>query len=156
MSAEPIRFTLDTSILVYSVDSAAGLRHKLAVEIVDRAAELDCWMTLQAISEFYAAATRNGIVPAADATALANDWLEIFPSVAVSKAAVYTALADAAAGRAAYWDALLVATASEAGCTVILSEDLADGAKLGKVRIINPFAARGLAAPAKKLLGLDR
>jgi predicted nucleic acid-binding protein len=156
MSAESIRFTIDTNILIYSVDSAAGIRHKLAVEIVDRAAELDCWITLQAISEFYAAVTRKGIVPPTDAAALANDWLEIFPSVAASKAAVYTALADAAAGRAAYWDALLVATAGEAGCTVILSEDLADGAKLGKVRIQNPFAARGFTAPTKRLLDLER
>jgi hypothetical protein len=36
MSAESSRFTLDTNLLVYSVDSAAGARHHVALEIVDR------------------------------------------------------------------------------------------------------------------------
>ncbi len=47
--------------------------------------------------------------------------------------------------RASYRDALLVSTASEAGCAVILTEDLSDGAKLGG----------GIAGPVRRLLGLD-
>jgi predicted nucleic acid-binding protein len=39
------RFSLDTNLLVYAIDSAAGLRHRLAVQIVERAVELDCWLT---------------------------------------------------------------------------------------------------------------
>ncbi len=155
MSVDAERFTLDTNILVYSVDSKAGRRHALAAEIVDRAVERDCWLTLQSVSEFYVAVTRKGIVPVAEAAAQAADWLAMFPTTAASAAGVRTALADAAAGRASYWDALLVATAREAGCAVILTEDMADGAMLGGCRIRNPFAARGgLAAEARHLLGL--
>ncbi|MBI3515449.1 MAG: hypothetical protein HY060_15525, partial [Proteobacteria bacterium] len=56
---------------------------------------------------------------------------------------------------AAYWDALLIATAGEAGCGVILTEDLGDGATLGTVAIHNPFAARGqLSKPAQEILGI--
>ena len=59
------------------------------------------------------------------------------------------------AGRASYWDALLVATAGEAGCTLILTEDLTDGAVLSGVEIHNPFAAAGgLTARAGRLLDL--
>jgi len=91
----------------------------------------------------------------ADAAAQAVDWLELFPCAAASDDAVGTALADAAAGRASYWDALLLATAGEAGCVAILTEDLADGAELGSVRIHNPFAAGGgLTGPTRRLLGL--
>jgi len=67
-----------------------------------------------------------------------------FPSVGVSATAVRRALADHLGGRASYWDALLVATASEAGCTLVLSEDMADGALLGGVRIHKPFTADGI------------
>jgi hypothetical protein len=68
---------------------------------------------------------------------------------------VRTALTDAAVGRASYWDALLVATAGEAGCRVILTEDLADGADLSGVRIRNPFSpSGGLTEHARGLLGL--
>jgi predicted nucleic acid-binding protein len=60
----------------------------------------------------------------ADAAAQATDWLELFPCAAASNSAVRTALADAAAGRASYGDALLLATAGEAGCVAVLTEDL--------------------------------
>lgn len=72
MTVDSGRFTLDTDLLVYSVDSTAGARHDLAVEIVDRATECDCYLTLQALSEFYAAVTRNGIVRPAEAAAQAE------------------------------------------------------------------------------------
>ena len=156
MSVDSARFTLDTNIPVYSVDNAAGARHQLATVIVDRAAERDCFLSLQAISEFYAVVTRKGMMPAADAAGQAADWLDIFPCAASSSAAVRAALMDAAAGRAAYWDALLIATAREAGCSLILTEDLSDGATLGGVKIHNPFTARpGLSRLARDLLGIE-
>jgi predicted nucleic acid-binding protein len=155
MSAASERFTLDTNLLVYAIDSAAGSRQQLSREIVKHAVRLDCWLTLQAVSEFYAAVSRKRIVPPADAAAQAIDWLELFPCAAPSQGAVRAALADAAAGRASYWDGLLLATAGEAGCVAILTEDLADGAELSGVRIHNPFAAGGaFTGPACRLLGL--
>jgi len=155
MSAEGPRFTLDTNLLVYSVDNAAGERHRVALEIVDRAIESECWLTLQALGEFYVAATRKGIMPSVDAAAQAADWLELFPTVAASAAAIRAALADAATGRASYWDALLVATAAEAGCRIVLTEDMSDGSALGGLRIHNPFAASGgLTGMTRRLLGL--
>jgi predicted nucleic acid-binding protein len=153
MRAAAERFSLDTNILVYSIDNAAGRRHALAAEIVDRAAECDCWLTLQALAEFYAAATRKSVVPPGDAAALASDWLEIFPVASASAAALRTALASAAAGRTSFWDGLLLATAAEAGCTTLLSEDMADGARIGGITVLNPFTAKGLAEPALRLLG---
>src|SRR5437868_7770651 len=88
MSAEGARFTLDTNLLVYSLDSAAGARHEVALEIVDRAVQSDCWLTLQALSEFHAAVTRKGIVSPAEAAEQVVDWLELFPTVAASAAAI--------------------------------------------------------------------
>ncbi len=147
------RFTLDTNILVYSVDRRAGARHKLAKDIVLRAVRCDCWLTLQAVSEFYAAVTRKGLVPPSEAAAQASDWLELFPTVSASSAAVRNALAAATSGRAAYWDALLLTSAAGGGCAAVLTEDLSDGAILEGVRIIHPFAGDALSAPAVVLLG---
>jgi predicted nucleic acid-binding protein len=154
MSDKPGRFTLDTNILVYSVDSASGARHERAVEIVDCAAERDCWLTLQALSEFYVAVTRKNIVPKSEAAAQISDWLTIFPTTAATADAIRTALREAVAGRASYWDALLVATAAEAGCAIILTEDLQDGSTLGSIRILNPFKGRAFSATMRDLLGL--
>jgi predicted nucleic acid-binding protein len=54
-----------------------------------------------------------------------------------------------------YWAALLVACAREAGCRVILTEDMTDGANLGGVLVHNPFSASGgLGEVARRLLAL--
>jgi predicted nucleic acid-binding protein len=73
------RFTLDTNILVYSVDGEGGRRHRIASEIVESAARRDCWITLQAVSEFYAVVARKHLVSRASAAMLAHSWLDLFP-----------------------------------------------------------------------------
>ncbi|HWE99306.1 MAG TPA: hypothetical protein VG248_05880, partial [Caulobacteraceae bacterium] len=104
------------------------------------------------LSEFYVVVTRKGIVPKAEAAAQVEDWLMLFPALAPTPAAVRAALAHAAAGRAGYWDALLVATAGEGGCGTVLSEDMADGGRLGSVTVVNPFDGADLADLAERLL----
>ena len=79
------RFTLDTNILVYSVDGEAGRRHQIASEIVELAARCDCWITLQAVSEFYAVVARKHLVPRARAAMLAHSWLDLFPAAVASE-----------------------------------------------------------------------
>jgi predicted nucleic acid-binding protein len=149
------RITLDTNLLVYSVDVAAGLRYRLAIDIVRAAARADCVLTLQAISEFFSAVTRKRLMVRNQAAALAAHWLDVFPHTSGSADSVRAALADADAGRAAFWDAMLVATAAEAGCSVALTEDLQHGSTLRGVEIHNPFdPAGGLTDRARVLLGL--
>ncbi len=149
------RFTLDTNILIYSVDRQAGPRHAAAIDIIKRATLApDCWLTLQSVSEFYAATARKRLVPPQEAATIAAEWLELFPSLPSTAAAIRTALQLSTGGRASYWDALLIATAAEGGCTAVITEDLADGAVLAGVRIVHPFAAAGLTPSAHALLAL--
>jgi predicted nucleic acid-binding protein len=39
---------------------------------------------------------------------------------------------------------LIIAAAEKAGCTLLLSEDLAAGRSIGKIKIKNPFEAAGI------------
>jgi len=153
-AAKP-RFTLDTNLLVYSVDRDEGAKHQIAAQILLRAPRLDCCLMLQSLSEFYAATTRKGIMQAAEAAMQVSDWLIFFQTAAASANAIRMALADAVARRASYWDALLIATAAEAGCSLILTENLADGATLSGVEIHNPFnPSGGLTRRVRRLLDL--
>jgi len=149
------RFTLDTNLLVYSVDQGEPVKHPLAAQILLAAPHVDCWLTLQALSEFYWAISRKRIMPLSEVAAQIDDWLMYFPAAAASGGAVQAGVAHAVAGRGSYWDALLIATAAEAGCTLILTEDLQDGSTLGGVEIHNPFdPGGGLTARVRQLLGL--
>jgi predicted nucleic acid-binding protein len=150
MSVE--RFTLDTNILVYSVDGQAGWRQQVALQIIELAVLADCWLTLQSLSEFYAVATKKRMMPRERAAETARIWLDLFPSATASEATVRTALVAASTGRASYWDALLVATAAAAGCAVVLTEDLSDGGSLHGIRAVNPFADGDLAPAARAVL----
>lgn len=103
------------------------------------------------MSEFYAAATRKGLMQPADAAAQGADWLDLFPSpISASTGAVRAALLVAATGRLSYWDALLLATAAEGGCEAILTEDMANGALVEGIRVINPFGTDGDLSPAAR------
>jgi len=153
-AAKP-RFTLDTNLLVYSVDQSEREKQPLAAQILLHAARVDCWLMLQSLSEFYWATTRKRIMPGAEAAAQINDWLMFFPTAPVSAEGIRTALADAVARRASYWDALLIATAAEAGCTLILTEHLRHRGRLGGIEIHNPFTrGGGLTRRVQRLLQL--
>ena len=151
MSAE--RFSLDTNVLVYAADHDAGERHERALEIIERSARRPCTLTLQALGEFFFAATRKGIVPKAEAAQQVRDWLELFPAAAGDTEALEAALNATVAGRFSFSDAMLLATAGRAGCVAVLSEDMGDGAALDDVVVRNPFIGPDLPQPVAKLLG---
>lgn len=148
------RFTLDTNVLVYATDSLAGGKRERALSIILRAAERDCPLTLQVLGEFFAAATRKGIVSWGTAEAQVQDWMTMFAIVTADRAALRAALAMSRTRRVGFWDALLLATAREAGCAVLLSEDLQDGASYAGVRVRNPFKGAAIPAAVGRLLGL--
>ncbi len=145
-------FTLDTNILVYSVDWKAGDRYTLSREIVDRAIDRDWRLTLQAVSEFYAATTRKQILSRLDAATVAEEFLLFDPSIPASARGQDRARALRHGSRELL-DSLLVAPAAEADCTAILTEDLADGTDLHGVWVVNPFGGAKLTEAAQQLLG---
>lgn len=149
------RFTLDTNVLIYSIDATAGTRHGIAVDIIERAITLASCLTLQSVSEFFAASTRKGLVSRERAADMARTWLNMFPIVCASANAVTVALEHVLAGRTSYWDGLIIATAAEAGCSAILTEDMADGSVLSGVRVINPFTSLGLSGAADRVLSVS-
>lgn len=145
------RFTLDTNILVYSAVPSTDIRHRIAREIVAKAALLGCVLTLQAVSEFYAAVMRKGYLSPADAGARARTWLRLFETVPVSAEAIRLALRGVEEGASSYWDGLLIATAGLGGCTAVITEDLADGAVLNGVRVVHPFGRAGVSEGVRRL-----
>jgi predicted nucleic acid-binding protein len=126
-----VRFSLDTNLLVYATDGRDPLRQSAAIEIFVRAARRDCVPTVQVLSEFFHAVSRKGIIPRSEAAPQVRRWMDVFAlAPAASASALALALEAATAGRFQFYDALLLATAREAGCTAVVSADMADGAEL--------------------------
>lgn len=150
MSAD--RYTLDTNVLVYAVERSESWKHELAVEIVNRSIDRPCTLTLQALAEFIAVISRKRPDERPFAIEQARDWLSLFPVTAASIDAFRAALSAFEAGQVALWDALLLATAKEAGCTIALSENMQDGGRFLGITVRNPFDAGGL-GELEELLG---
>jgi predicted nucleic acid-binding protein len=146
------RFSLDTNILVYAADLAAGERHERALEILDRAVRRDCVLTLQALAEFFHVTTRKQMVARAEAATQLRDWATEFPTVAADPGALLKALEFAVDRRFGLWDALLLATAERHGCETVLSEDMQAGARFGGVTILDPFVGEELPERVAALL----
>ena len=145
---------LDTNVLVYTVDSKDAELCRRAQELVQRAVAGDrCVIALQTIGEFFAAVTRRGLQSRHEAAQQARDWSRLFPVVEPRTSDAQDALSAAERGRLSYWDGMLLATLRRAGCTVLLTEDLQDGAVHGGVTIRNPFAGERLPAEIEALLG---
>ncbi|MBO6550853.1 MAG: PIN domain-containing protein [Rhizobiales bacterium] len=135
----PKRFTLDTNILVYSVDSRTTGKHKHASSIVTDAAERDCLLTVQTLGEFTNVAQRKDVAAIDKAIALTRAWQQVFPVVAANQETFNDAVEYVRDHQISFWDAMLWVTAKQAGCAYVLSEDMQHGRRLGGVEVINPF-----------------
>jgi predicted nucleic acid-binding protein len=154
-------FGLDTNVLVYTAATDDPARCERATDIVTRAvASGRCVLATQNVIEFVAVTSRRRgggvpLLPPEAAAARARDLMVMFPALArPDRNSVLAALAEAVAGRASWWDAMLAATLAGAGCTVLLSEDMHDGGTLAGLTIRNPFAGDELPEAVANLLNV--
>jgi predicted nucleic acid-binding protein len=135
-SQEPV--FLDTNVLVYALDTGQPRKQAIARQIL---ATQWSMVSAQVLGEFYVVTTRKLAVPLApaDAATVVRRW-PAARVVAVTASLVAAAVETAQQHQLSYWDALIVEAARAAGCSRLLTEDLADGAVLRGVQIENPFS----------------
>ena len=136
-----MRFSIDTNILVYATFNQDEKKHWTALRIMERAQNVDCIVTLQALGELFHTMTRRLKVSAVQATTVVHRWRSAMPVVTADEACLVDAM-DAVVGHGLpFWDAMLWATAKHAGCRLLVTEDGQDGFALGGVTWVNPFAS---------------
>lgn len=146
--------TADTNVLVYLFDDRDPAKQAAAGELL-RAMEIgDRLLGLQVIGELQNVLRRKLGQPPWEAAQNARNLLELFDVYCPTEVAGGEALTLMASGRLSYWDGLLLASAREAGVTVMLSEDMQDGARFGSITVVNPFGEDGLSARAREVLEL--
>ncbi|WP_162539286.1 PIN domain-containing protein [Granulicella sp. WH15] len=134
------RATVDTNILIYSIDAAEGHKHGVARRIVDALSDAGAVIPLQALNEFYFVCSRKRKMPVQEAQAFNRSLMKRLKVVGPSPEDLADAMQIHQQGAMQFFDALLVATAARAGCAVLLSEDMQHGYSTGGLTIVNPFA----------------
>ncbi|HRR14229.1 MAG TPA: PIN domain-containing protein [Thermoanaerobaculia bacterium] len=135
------RAFVDTNVLVYAHDRGAGEKNARARELVERLwRERTGVVSTQVLQELYVNVRRKASAPvsAPEARALVEDYLA-WPLVVNDGATILQAVAIEERFGLSFWDALVVASAQEAGVEVLWSEDLNDGQAYGSVVVRNPF-----------------
>lgn len=134
------RLFVDTNVWVYAVDRAEPIKRERARAAIAPRADAHIAVSSQVLGEFYAVVTRKLASPMSEEQAAQMvDRLSQLPVVATDADLVMRAIAGSRAWGISLWDALIIRAAEVAGCAVVLSEDLTDGATYGSVRVSNPL-----------------
>ena len=133
---------VDTNVLVYARDAGEGAKQARAAEWLDALWNSGRGRTsVQVLQEYYAVVTRKlkpGL-PAADARADVRA-LAAWNPVPNDLALIERAFELEDVGGLSFWDAMIVAAAQRAHCTLLLTEDLQAGREFGGLRVASPFA----------------
>lgn len=149
------RAFVDTNVWVYAVDRDEPAKQARARAVLEPAANADMVVSTQVLGEFYVTVTRKLAQPVSpDAATAMVERMRQLPVVPLDADHVSAAIAGSRAWGISYWDALVIVTAESAGCSRLISEDLADGATYGSVRVENPFAQPRRTSETRP--GLDR
>lgn len=135
------RVFVDTNIWVYAVDAAEPAKRERARAAIAARSDAHITISSQVLSEFYTVVTRELATPLSEEQAAQMvDRLAQLPMASVDTDLAIRAIAGSRTWGISLWDALIIRAAEVAGCKVVLSEDLADGATYGSVRVSNPLA----------------
>ena len=135
------KYFVDTNILMYAHDTAAGKKHERARAVVE-----ELWrsgsgiVSTQVLQELCVNLRRKAAHPL-DVKAtreLIGDYLS-WQVVISSEQSILAALDLEERYRISFWDALVIHATQTSGAEVLYSEDFSDGQLYGSVRVVNPL-----------------
>jgi predicted nucleic acid-binding protein len=135
-----VRSFFDTNILIYADDKSAPAKQKRALDLVatHRRAGTGVVST-QVLQEYFVTVTRKLGVDAR----VARRKVELLAEFDVAAPGVVDILGAIDLHRLhgfSFWDSLILRSAMQSGCTVLLTEDLQESREVDGVSIVNPFA----------------
>jgi predicted nucleic acid-binding protein len=144
-----VRVALDTNILVYAEGLNGEDRQQRALAALASLDSDELLVPAQALAELFTALTRKARWPAGKARAAVLAWHDACLVADTTSSVLLEAIDLASMHQYSLWDAVMLAAAAQAGCRVLLSEDMQDGFIWRGVEIRNPFARPvGSSSPA--------
>lgn len=138
---------LDTNVFVYQLEGRDGRKAEIAQDLIRRGIESGkACISFQVVQECLNTALRKVLVPLGGhemrryLDSVLAPLLRVQPSLRL----YHASLDIQSRYRFAYYDALIVAAALDAGCATLYSEDLQDGQRIEGLTVVDPFQS-GLA-----------
>jgi predicted nucleic acid-binding protein len=134
-----MRIALDTNILVYAEGLNGPVKKQATFELVRKLPQDLIVLPAQTLGELFNVLVRKAERSPEESRSSVLSWYDSY-DVADTTAKVVIAAADLAAQhRLGIWDSVILAAAADAGCRLLLSEDMQDGFTWTGVTVANPF-----------------
>ena len=137
-----MRIALDTNVLAYAAGVNGHERQRAALELLGKLSESETFLPIQALGELFRVLVRKAKISPRLARTTIIRYRDTYPLVETSSGVFLSATDLAVDHQINIWDAVIFAAAAEAGCRLLLSEDLQEGFTWGGVTVVNPFAAK--------------
>jgi predicted nucleic acid-binding protein len=135
-----VRVALDTNVLAYAEGVNGQSKKTQALALVDGLPQSSVVLPVQTLGELFQVLVRKAGRSRSSARSAILSWRDTFSLVETSAATMLAAADLAVTHQLAIWDAVILSAAAEAGCTLLLSEDMQDGFIWQGVTVVNPFA----------------
>jgi predicted nucleic acid-binding protein len=139
------KYFVDTNILMYAHDTAAGDKHTRAKSLVEQLWDSRSGVLSTQVLQELAVNLRRKAKKPLDSKAtreVVSDYLA-WKIVVNGAGSVLDALEIEARFHVSFWDALVIQAAQAGGADVLYTEDLSDGQRYGAVEVKNPFKMTG-------------
>jgi len=136
------RYFLGTNIIIYSFDSGEKQKQKIAQKLISNGLKHNhTSISYQVVQEFINVATRKFIQPLShnDCKLYIDNVLSLLWEVYPNQNLFHEALGIAEKWKYSFYDSLIIASALEASCNILYSDDLQHKQKIYSLQIINPF-----------------
>ena len=135
-----MKVALDTNVLAYAEGTnGAGMRAK-AVTLIERLPGDAVVIPVQTLGELFNVLVRKAKRRPDRARAAVLGWKDAYETIETSGSVMVHAADLAADHGLTIWDAVVLAAAAEAGCRLLLSEDLQNGFTWRGVTVTNLFS----------------
>lgn len=135
-----MKVALDTNILAYAEGVDGAGRRDAVLEVIGQLPQADVVIPVQALGELFNVLVRKAGKPRVHARQAILSWQDSFAVTETSPEVLMAAADIATDHQLGIWDAIILSSASQAGCRLLLTEDLQDGFVWGGTTVVNPFA----------------
>ncbi len=136
-----MKIALDTNVLAYAEGINGAERRSAALALIRRLPQEAAIVPVQVLGELFNVLVRKAGKSRSDAREAILSWRDTFPGVETSPEAMLAAVDLATDHQLGIWDAVILSAASQAGCRLLLSEDLQEGFTWAGVTVVNPFSS---------------
>jgi len=136
-----MRVALDTNILVYAEGLNGLVKKQVTLELIQKLPQDLIVLPAQTLGELFNVLVRNAGQSPEEARSSVLSWRDSYDVTDTTAKVVIAATDSASQHRLGIWDSVILASAADAGCRLLLSEDMQDGFTWTGVTVANPFAS---------------